>query len=149
MTDQIVTLSHPERNCLGQVPTVHFRLLATWLLKFPVASQPPPDVRGSSRDMAPPTSLKRKGACPCYGSTAALMSKMKRADPLWFRFLSNSKRFFCKCYSKGNVWRGLLSATQKGRSGNPGGKSNLCSEIGCFQANTIFLLSFLRAIELP
>lgn len=63
MTGQIIAPSHPERNCLGQVPTVHFRVLAAWLLKFPEASQAPPDVQGSSRDVAPPD-LPEEGCMP-------------------------------------------------------------------------------------
>lgn len=149
MTGQKFAPSHPERNCLEQVPTVHFRLLATWLLKFPVASQPPPDVQGSSRDMAPPDLTQEERCVPLLWQCCSSDEQNEKTDPLWLSFLSICKGFFCKCYSKGNVWRGLLSATQKGRSRIPGGKSNLCSEIRCFQANTIFLLSFLRAIEMP
>lgn len=125
-----------------------FRVLAAWLLKFPVASQHPPDVQGSSRDMAPPD-LTEEGCVSLLWQRCSSDKQNEKTDPLWFRFLSICKGFFCECYSKGNVWRGLLSATQKGRSGISGGKSNLCSEIRCWQANTIFLLSFLRAIELP
>jgi len=51
--------------------------------------------------------------------------------------------------TNGRVRRGLLSARQKGRSGIPGGKSNLCSEIRCWRENSGFLLSFLRANRLP
>lgn len=49
MTSQITAPSHPEKNCLGQPLTANFRVLAGWLLKFPVASQHP-----LGRDAAPP-----------------------------------------------------------------------------------------------
>lgn len=125
MTGQIIAPSHPGRNCLGQVPGVHFRVLATWLLKFPVPSQPPPDAQSSSRDVAPPDLTQEEGCVPLLWQHCISDEQNEKTDPLWFRFSSTCKAFFCEYYSKGNVWRGLLSATQRGRSGTPGEKQSL------------------------
>lgn len=107
MTGQIIAPSHPERNCLGQVSTVHFRVLATWLLKFPVASQPPPDVQGSSRSMAPDDLTQEEGCVPLLWQCCSSDEQNEKTDPLWFRFLSICKGFFCEFLQKRKCLEGL------------------------------------------
>lgn len=72
---------------------MHFRVLAAWLLKFPVASQHPPDVQGSSRDMAPPD-LTEEGCVSLLWQRCSSDKQNEKTDPLWFRFLSICKGFF-------------------------------------------------------
>lgn len=73
---------------------MHFRVLATWLLKFPVASQPLPDVQGSSGDMASADLAPEEECLPLLWQRCSSDEQNEKIDPLWFRFLSTGQAFF-------------------------------------------------------
>lgn len=149
MTSQINTPSHPEKDCLRQ-PLTAFQVAGWQAPEAPRSFTASSWALGQHWETQPHLiSLLEEGCVPLRCRQCSSDKQNEKIDPLWLRFLNLWKGLFCECYKKWNVWRGLLAATWKGRSGIPGGKSSLCLRLGAGRQMLFFCFYFWDPLDYP